>query len=41
MNEGPRDVRKGKVIISRTGMGTLTVYGKNREDVKRVGRISI
>jgi len=40
-NEGPRYVKKGDLVISRTGRETLAVYGSNREDVQRAGRISI
>jgi hypothetical protein len=40
-NEGPKDARKGDVIISRTSRETLAVFASDREEVKRVGRISI
>jgi hypothetical protein len=40
-NEGPRDVRKGDLVISRTGRETLAVYASKREDVQKAGRISI
>jgi hypothetical protein len=39
-NEGPGDAQRRGIVISRTGMDTLGVYGSRREDVQRVGLIS-
>ena len=39
-DEGPGDGRRGKVVISRTGLRTLAAYGATRESVINVGKVS-
>ena len=39
-DEGPGDGKRGNVVISRTGLRTLAVFGTDKVDVMKVGRVS-
>jgi hypothetical protein len=39
-DEGPGDGKRGNVVISRTGLRSLAVYGSSKADVLDVGRLS-